>query len=121
MSNEDIATTNFEKKLSALLTIDEAPKIGKKFDQGKTQYHLMPLTALEKINQVLMHGAIKYGEHNWRTIDKLEERYFNAAMRHLLAWLGDELVDAESGLPHLAHAATSIMFLIENDLAAEKS
>lgn len=86
---------------------------GKKFDSGKTQYHLMPVKALEQVNRVLMHGAQKYGEGNWRAVEDAEQRYFNAAMRHMHAWLNGECSDDESGLPHLAHAACSLMFMLE--------
>jgi hypothetical protein len=92
---------------------------GKKFDDGKTQYHLMPVNALEQVNRVLMHGAKKYGDGNWRNVENAEQRYYNAAMRHMQAWLNGEDTDNESNLPHLAHAACSLMFMIEK--AAEKN
>lgn len=88
---------------------------GKKFDDGKTQYHLMPVTALETVNRVLMHGAQKYGDGNWRNVENAEQRYFNAAMRHMQAWLNNEETDPESGLPHLAYAVCSLMFLVEKE------
>jgi len=88
---------------------------GKKFDDGKIQYHLMPVAALETVNRVLMHGAKKYGDGNWRNVENAEQRYFNAAMRHMQAWLNNEDTDPESGLPHLAHAVCSLMFLVERE------
>lgn len=90
-------------------------RIGQKHDQGKTQYHLMPVNALEQVNRVLMHGAKKYGDGNWRSVQNAEQRYYNAAMRHMQAWLNNEETDPESGLPHLAHAACSLIFLIEKN------
>lgn len=88
---------------------------GQKFDDGKTQYHLMPLTALEQTNRVLMHGANKYGANNWQHVQGAEERYYNAALRHMFAWQAGEKVDPESGISHLAHAICSLMFLIEKE------
>lgn len=88
---------------------------GKKFDQEKTQYHLMPLKALEQTNRVLMHGAAKYGANNWQQVEGWEYRYYNAALRHLFQWQAGEKVDAESGISHLAHAICSLMFLIEKE------
>jgi hypothetical protein len=90
-----------------------AVSLGRKHDSGKTQYHLMPVTALEQINRVLMHGAKKYGDGNWRNVENAQQRYYNAAMRHMQAWLDNEDTDPESGLPHLAHAACSLLFMIE--------
>lgn len=88
---------------------------GQKHDSGKTQYHLMPVSALETVNRVLMHGAQKYGDGNWRNVENAEQRYYNAAMRHMQAWLNNEETDPESGLPHLAHAVCSLMFLLEKN------
>jgi hypothetical protein len=39
-------------------------------------------------------------------------RPFSAAMRHLWAWWKGEQADPETGLPHLAHAACCLMFLM---------
>ncbi|TXH11214.1 MAG: hypothetical protein E6R03_14605 [Hyphomicrobiaceae bacterium] len=88
---------------------------GLKFDSGKTQYHLMPPNALEEICKVLMFGAAKYSENNWRIVDDANTRYYNAGMRHLQAWLQGEKLDQESGLPHLAHALCCFTFLLELD------
>ena len=38
-------------------------------------------------------------------------RYFSAAHRHIHAWVGGELRDRESGLPHLAHAVCCLLLL----------
>jgi probable DNA repair protein len=40
------------------------------------------------------------------------ERYFSAAMRHLVAWKEGSTHDLESGLPHLAHAVCCLLFLL---------
>lgn len=91
---------------------------GKKFDADKTQYHYMPLHSLEQINQVLMHGANKYGAENWRQVEGWEHRYYNAALRHIFAHRQGEKLDPESGKSHLAHAICSLIFLIEMERAA---
>lgn len=97
-------------------TARDTSTTGKKFDQGKTEFHLMPVQSLETINKVLMYGAQKYGAENWRNVDNHEPRYYNAAMRHMQAWLNNEVIDPESGLPHLAHAICSLIFLIEREV-----
>lgn len=88
---------------------------GKKFDADKTQYHLMPLHALEQVNRVLMHGANKYGENNWQQVEGWQHRYYNAALRHLFAHRQGEKTDPETNISHLAHAICSLMFLIEKE------
>jgi hypothetical protein len=49
------------------------------------------------------------------------QRYFDAANRHLWQWYGGEERDPESGLHHLAHAMSSLMFLIQMDIDAKES
>lgn len=83
----------------------------RKFDADKIPLDLFPPEALIEIGKVLGHGAIKYGEHNWRGGMKWG-RLFAAAQRHLQAWLSGEDIDPDSGLPHLAHAGCCIAFLI---------
>lgn len=92
---------------------------GKKFDQGKPEYGLIPPIALEEIAKILTFGSIKYAPNNWQRV-KPKIRYFNAAMRHSWAWIRGERFDPESGMHHLAHAAISLMFLMEHDILYSK-
>lgn len=63
------------------------------------------------IAEVLTFGARKYKPNNWRQCDDFG-RYLAAAWRHWFAiYEQDELVDPESGLKHIAHFMTNIMFL----------
>lgn len=56
-------------------------------------------------------GAEKYGERNWER-GIAWSRVFAAALRHLWAWWRGENADPETGLPHLAHAACNLLFLL---------
>jgi hypothetical protein len=84
---------------------------GLKFDTGKPRYDLLVWPHVEDIAKVMTMGAAKYAPGNWVHVEGGKDRYFAAAMRHLLAYRAGERADAESGLPHLAHAATNMMFL----------
>jgi len=101
---------------------DQAPpttqeqEAGKKYDDGKMPWHLLPWAATERVVEVLAHGAGKYGPDNWRKVKPIDARYFSAAMRHLMAWRTGESLDPDSGLPHLAHAACCVLFLLEDEL-----
>jgi hypothetical protein len=90
--------------------------IGEKHDDGKPRWDLMPWIALESIIGVLTYGAKKYAAHQWRDVPELGERYWAATHRHLAAFRGGELIDPESGYPHLAHACCSILFLLTIEL-----
>lgn len=92
---------------------------GRKDDAGKARWDLLPFRALLDVIRVLEHGAIEYGPNNWRNVAQAKIRYFNAAIRHLVARFRGELLDPKSGLPHLAHAACNCLFLAEFDMDAE--
>ena len=90
-------------------------ELGVKHDSEKTRLDLLPPVSLELVGQVLTHGAKKYSPQNWRHVEGWRWRYTAAALRHLVAWMRGERADAESGLPHLAHALCCLMFLLELD------
>lgn len=86
--------------------------IGKKHDGAKSRVDLIPVVALLRVGEVLAFGARKYGEDNWQHVPQARDRYYAAALRHLYAWRDGEENDPESGLPHLAHAACCVLFLL---------
>ena len=76
-------------------------------------WHLLPWVATSLVVKVLTYGAKKYAPENWRKVQDPQDRYFAAAMRHLVARRDGQKLDPESGLPHLAHAACCILFMLE--------
>lgn len=91
----------------------EDKNVGRKDDGDKLRYDLIPLDAEEQVVRALMFGATKYGDENWRKVPDPQRRYWAAAMRHLKLWKKGELLAQDSGLPHLAHAVCSLLFLLE--------
>ena len=88
----------------------EQPAPGVKFDQDKPRMDLLDAEALEGLAKVLTFGANKYAAHNWR--GGLEySRLIGALLRHVFAIQRGELLDPESGLPHIDHAGCCWMFL----------
>jgi hypothetical protein len=88
------------------------PYFEAKHDYGKPDWSLMPWDALGPVVDVLMFGAEKYGPESWRDVPDAPRRYWSAAQRHLIAHIQGEMSDEESGLPHLAHAACCVLFLL---------
>ena len=84
-----------------------------KFDEGKPRLALVPPGLIEAVGIIRTYGTAKYGDPDgWKKVDP--ERYRDAMMRHLVAWLRERgSVDEESGLPHLWHLACNVAFLIE--------
>lgn len=86
--------------------------VGRKDDDTKPRWDLVPYDAMQEVVTVLEHGAKKYGDENWRNVANPKRRYFAAALRHLTAWWMGEARDADTGASHLAHAVCCFMFLI---------
>lgn len=89
---------------------------GRKYDNGKLQFGLLPPLALMEVVKVMTFGAQKYAPDNWQLVDDAQRRYFDAAERHIWQFKLGELTDDESGLPHLAHAICCLMFLYEHSV-----
>jgi hypothetical protein len=98
----------------------ETPVEGIKYDDSKLKWSLLPWKQVEEVVKVLQHGAKKYAPDNWKKVQPYKERYFNAAMRHLMAWYWGEKNDPETGLNHLAHAACCILFMLWHDGEEDK-
>lgn len=96
-----------------------APAEGVKYDATKARWDLVPWAGMTEVVHVLTHGAVKYAPDNWKKVPDHRRRYLSAALRHMTAWAMGEIVDTESGRPHLAHAVCCLLFLIERE--GEKS
>lgn len=101
--------------MAALNLPENDPKLGRKFDNSKLRYSLIPLDALQDVVKVLEFGAKKYAPDNWKYVDKAQERYWDAAMRHIVAYKLEDKADSETGLSHLAHAVCCLLFLLTLD------
>lgn len=86
-----------------------------KHDTEKAEIHLVPTTSIIEAAKVFKFGAKKYGVNNWRKDihDYKYSRHYNSIQRHLLAFISGEDIDPESNLPHLSHALTQMMILIQ--------
>ncbi len=104
---------------SGRLEVLEVTTPGRKDDQGKGRWDLLPWDAARQVVDVLTYGAKKYDPDNWRKVPDWSDRYFSAAMRHLVAWHGGQRNDPESGHHHLAHALCCILFLLSLDGGSE--
>ena len=117
----DLGDGNVMDGLGALASMAgnsvEVQTKGRKFDQGKLQYGLVPPKALKETVKVLTVGAEKYDRNNWKKVPDAQARYYDALQRHLWDWFSGEQLDPETGINHLAHAACNILFLLERDIA----
>lgn len=80
---------------------------------GKTRLNLIPPRSQEAIAKIREFGAAKYtDEWGWREVVPADQ-LIEAAKRHLLAYDKGEILDKESGMPHLWHALTSLSMAVE--------
>ena len=87
---------------------------GLKHDEGKLDWHALPLELVELLVPVAVNGANKYGRHSiLQTIEDAGPRHYSATMRHLSACQLDPLaIDPESGCYHAVHAAYDLLALV---------
>jgi len=84
---------------------------GKKHDDGKLRFDLIPPEAELALATVMTIGAAEYGEENWsKGMDW--SRVYAATRRHLYSWWTGEEKDPKTGLSHLWHALTNVAFLV---------
>lgn len=83
---------------------------GARANGDKLEWHQLPMFTLRGVIRVLMYGARKYAKGNWAKGMQWSIPY-DCAMRHMDAWQRGEENDPESGLPHLDHALTNLIFL----------
>lgn len=83
------------------------------FGAAKPNLSYVPPTALLMVGQVMANGASKYGPMNWRDAPVTNRTYIDAAFRHMLKYLDGQDFDEESHLHELAHAAASLMIVLD--------
>lgn len=79
----------------------------------KPSLALIPPALSVLLAAVQDYGDKKYGQFNWRKQPVSRMTYYNAALRHITAVIDGEDLDADSGLPHEAHAAASLGIILD--------
>ena len=91
--------------------MSENPKA--RYGQAKPGLSSVPPLPLLAVGQAMEMGRQKYGHYNWRDKPVLASVYYDAAMRHLLAWWDGQNNDVETDVPHLALAAANLCILMD--------
>ena len=113
ITGETMQWTRTQNPYTDLSNINSENDQQAKADQGKPHPSLVPVALIEGVMAVREYGNQKYHDpDNWKQVEP--ERYHEAMLRHILAaWNDPYKIDPESGLPHIAHVATNIAFLLE--------
>ncbi len=92
------------------------PNKAERYNAGKPELSYLDLTCFIPAAQVLAFGAAKYERDNWRKGFPLT-KLLDSMLRHIAALQRGELLDPESGLPHIGHIQCNAMFLgLENNI-----
>jgi Domain of unknown function (DUF5664)/Domain of unknown function (DUF4406) len=76
----------------------------------------VPAPVLAGVGVAMLEGALKYGRHNYRSIGVRASVYFDATMRHLMAWWEGEDLDPDSDISHITKAIASLVVLSDSEL-----
>lgn len=107
----DAARTKSDRNVAYKEPIAPPPERSLRYNNGKPDYSLLPLSTLTEVVRVLEYGAGKYERNNWLKPTNWEVS-FGCLMRHMAAWQAGEDDDPESGRSHLAHAACNILQML---------
>lgn len=77
----------------------------------KAPMHVVPCEVLLEIGLAMMEGSRKYGSHNYRAVGVRASVYYDALMRHIMAWWEGEDIDQDSGVSHIVKAMTCLVVL----------
>lgn len=82
----------------------------------KMSMSAVPAVVLAELGVAMMEGARKYGRHNYRAANIRASIYFDAVMRHMMAWFEGEDIDPDSGLSHVTKAIASLTVLRDGQI-----
>lgn len=78
---------------------------------SKAPMSTVSAVVLAEVGVAMLEGARKYGRHNYRAAGVRSSVYYDATMRHLMAWWEGEDTDPDSGMSHITKAITSLVVL----------
>lgn len=84
------------------------------YDDGKPPLANVPVAGIRAVARVQAYGHRKYGDFNNFRKGMEVSRNLSCAIRHIYAYMDGEDLDPESNESHLAHAATRLMFVLQN-------
>ena len=81
-----------------------------RYNSGKPDWTLLDYPSLLPLVKVMEQGAQKYSRDNWKLPNDNKLEPLQSAMRHLIALIGGEEIDQESGERHTGHIIANCMF-----------
>ena len=103
----DTTVNNGSNKVTA--TANPKTSIG----LAKPSMSAVPPSAILHLGRAMSDGRRKYGLMNWRDTRVSSSVYYDAALRHLMAWWDGEDVASDSGVHHLGHAMACLAIVLD--------
>lgn len=83
---------------------------------AKVPFSTVPARVMAEVGLAMFEGARKYGRFNFRTAGVRASVYYDAALRHLMAWYEGQDIDPASGLPHVVKAIACLVVLRDSQI-----
>lgn len=83
---------------------------------GKPTMSAVPPVALLALGAAMQNGVDKYRKYNWREAGASSSVFYDAMMRHLIAWYSGEDTAADSKIHHLAHLMAGCAIILDAEL-----
>ena len=78
---------------------------------SKAPMSTVSAAVLMEVGVAMLEGASKYGRHNYRAAGVRASVYYDALMRHAMAWWEGEDLDPDSGMSHITKAIATLVVL----------
>lgn len=93
----------------------ELPDSNPKSSQGrlKAPLRLVPPAAIIHLAEAFADGAVKYGPYNWREKGVAASVYYEAQLRHLMAWWDGEDLSRDALKHHLSHTMACCAIMLD--------
>ena len=78
---------------------------------SKAPMSTVSAAVLMEVGVAMLEGASKYGRHNYRAAGVRASVYYDALMRHAMAWWEGEDLDSDSGMSHVTKAIATLVVL----------
>ena len=78
---------------------------------SKAPMSTVSAAVLMEVGVAMLEGASKYGRHNYRVAGVRASVYYDALMRHAMAWWEGEDLDPDSGMSHVTKAIATLVVL----------
>lgn len=83
---------------------------------AKVPFSTLSLPVVAELGLAMMEGARKYGRSNYRVAGVRASVYFDAALRHIMAWWEGQDIDPASGINHVVKAMACLMVVRDSEI-----